>query len=354
MKKKTLLSLLLVLQILIVNLLSFFPGFVEEYYSNGLYPHIARMSRAVFGLFGFSVGDIIYGIVLFLALRWLWRKRKTWRRHYKDNGLSILAAFSVFYFLFYFLWAVNYHRVPLNEKMALEKEYTTDELVAFTKRLIVKVNEAHNAIEQNDSIKATNPYTVDEIYRKSAGGYNNLEKQYPFFGYETESIKSSLISVPLSYMGFGGYLNPFTNEAQVNCKLPLYNLPTTTCHEMAHQIGYASESEANFIGYLASIKSDDVYFRYSGYSFALKYCLRNIKKLDEEKANALLPLINTGVLRNFEESEQFSEEYESFIEDIFKYIYDTMLKINHQKDGLETYSKFVGLMVNYYKEKEIK
>jgi hypothetical protein len=32
----------------------------------------------------------------------------------------------------------------------------------------------------------------------------------------------------------------------------LYNLPTTTCHEMSHQIGYANESEANFIGFMAS------------------------------------------------------------------------------------------------------
>jgi hypothetical protein len=41
-------------------------------------------------------------------------------------------------------------------------------------------------------------------------------------------------------------------------------LSATTCHEMAHQIGFASESECNFIGFLASVKNDDLYFKYSG------------------------------------------------------------------------------------------
>ena len=209
------------------------------------------------------------------------------------------------------------------------------------------------SITKNDSIKVENPYTVRQVYDKAVKGYNNLKQTYPEFTYETESIKSSLISTPLSYMGFGGYLNPFTNEAQVNENLPLYNLPTTTCHEMSHQIGYASESEANFIGYLASIHSDDPYFKYSGYSFALKYCIHNIEKLDEEKAKSLLPLINTGILRNFEESEQFNDRYSSFVEVFFKSFYDNFLKFNHQKDGLETYSRFVGYLVNYYHEKDL-
>lgn len=353
MKKKFILPLLLLVQIIIVNLLSFFPEFTERYYSNGLYTYISAGSRTLFGLVPFSVGDIIYGIVIILLLRWLWKIRKTWRRQYKDNLLSLLGFFSVFYFLFYLLWAVNYHRMPLNKKMAIDKEYELAELVAFTKRLITKANAIHLQAAGNDTVKVSIPHTIPQIYSKAINGYRVTQSQYPYFGYEHESIKSSLISVPLSYMGFGGYLNPFTNEAQVNSKLPLYNLPTTTCHEMAHQIGYASESEANFIGYLASINNDDIYFKYSGYSFALKYCLRNIAKLNEKQAEALLPLVNKGIRKNFKESEEFNKKYQSFVEDFFEFFYDKYLKINHQEDGLETYSKFVGLLVNYYEKKDL-
>jgi hypothetical protein len=110
-----------------------------------------------------------------------------------------------------------------------------------------------NQITKNDSVKVVVPYSTQEIFELSVKSYTSVEKEFPFLKYEKPSIKPSLISVPLSYMGFGGYLNPFTNEAQVNDCLPKYNFPTTTLHEMAHQIGYASESEANFIGFLASI-----------------------------------------------------------------------------------------------------
>jgi hypothetical protein len=70
-------------------------------------------------------------------------------------------------------------------------------------------------------------------------------------------------------MGFSGYL--FT-EAQVNYIGPMYSFPMTTNHEMAHQMGFASETECNFIGFLASIKMI-IYIQYSGYSYALRYCL---------------------------------------------------------------------------------
>lgn len=352
-QKKHILPLLLLLQIIIVNTLAAFPAFVEDYYSNGLYPVIAAGSRSLFGLVPFSVGDIIYGIVLVLAFRWLWLKRKTWRRAFWDNVLGLLSFMSVFYFLFHLLWAMNYHRVPLHEKMGIEKKYELNELVAFTKKLIVKTNAMQVQIVGNDSVKVVNPYTIPQVYDMSVKGFQRVSGMYPYFAYERESIKSSLISTPLSYMGFGGYLNPFTNEAQVNARLPLYNLPTTTCHEMAHQIGYASESEANFIGYMASVNNKDVYFQYSGYSFALKYCMRSIEKLDKKTAESMYPLINKGVRRNFKESKDFNDKYSSFIETGFEFFYDNFLKLNKQKDGLEGYSKFVGLLVNYHKEKDL-
>ena len=138
MRKKIILSILLFVQILIVNVLSFFPSFVENNYSNGIYPYIAKISRSFFGLFSFSVGDIIYGVVIFFIIRWLWLRRKTWRREFKGNILTVLSFFSVFYFLFNILWAVNYHRIPLNEKMGIDKQYELEELVTFTKRLIKK------------------------------------------------------------------------------------------------------------------------------------------------------------------------------------------------------------------------
>lgn len=363
MKRKFILPLLLLVQIVLVKILSFFPEFVERFYSNGLYVGISKFSRITFGSIPFSVGDCIYFIVIFFVLRWLWQRRKSWTRggaersgaksEWKSNLLRITSFLSVFYFLFNMLWALNYHRVRLFEKMEIQKEYSDADLLAFTKKLIAKTNAIHHQIEKNDRFKVIFPYTQEQVFEMNLQGYQSLSSEYPFLKYENPSVKKSLISLPLTYMGFSGYLNPFTNEAHVNDLGPMYNFPMTTSHEMAHQLGYASESEANFIGFLASIKNENVYFQYAGYSVALRYCLRNWKIRDEKVLKELLQTIHPGILANYQESEDFWDQYETFIETGFKVFYDNFLKFNEQKDGLESYSKFVNLMVNYYQDREI-
>ncbi len=352
-KQRLILPILFLLQIIGFNILSNFPEFVEKHYSNDLYPHISKFSRNVFGSIPFSIGDCIYAIVVFFVIKWAWVNRRTWKVAWKKNMIQILSFASVFYFFFHFLWALNYSRQPLFEKMSIKKEYSDQDLLVFTKRIITKTNAIHYEITKNKSLKIVFPYSQKEAFKMNLNGYKNLSKRYTYFTYSNLSIKKSLFSLPLTYMGFGGYLNPFTNEAQVNDMMPLYNFPTTTCHEMAHQMGYASESECNFIGFLASIKNDDLYFKYSGYSFALRYCLYNWEIRNPKLATQLLKTINSGIIKNYQESQDFWKQYETPIETGFKIFYDNYLKLNQQKDGLESYSKFVDLMVNYYEKREL-
>jgi hypothetical protein len=353
MKKKFILPFLLPIQFLLLKLISCFPELVESYYSNGIYGWISKTNRTVFGFFSFSIGDICYGIVLFLVIRWSYKQRTYWKSNWKSSALIALHFLSVFYFLFHFLWALNYYRVPLHKKLKIEKEYSDADLLLFTKKLIAKTNEIHAKIEIDSTKKIIFPYQQQQVFILNLNGYKSLTDEFPTINYSNLSIKKSLISLPLSYMGFGGYLNPFTNEAQVNDRGPMYQFPTVACHEMAHQLGYASESEANFIGFLASIKNENLYFQYSGYSYALRYCLHNWKIRDEKTLRLLLKTVRPGIIKNYDESEQFWKNYETFIEKGFKIFYDTFLKINQQKDGLESYSKFVNLMVNYYKTKPL-
>ncbi|MEY3499663.1 MAG: hypothetical protein RL308_1332 [Bacteroidota bacterium] len=353
MQRKYILPLFLLIQIVFLQVVSFFPKLIERYYSNGLYVWIAKFSRITFGFFSFSVGDIIYFGVILVLIQWVYGQRKIWRTNWKAIILKIISFLSVFYFLFNLLWALNYHRTPLFEKLNIEKDYSNADLLQFTEDLIAKTNQIHNQIAKNKDLKVAFPYTQEQVFEMNLEGYQSLSKVFPSFEYENASIKKSLISVPLSYMGFGGYLNPFTNEAQVNDKGPMYNFPTTVCHEMAHQLGYASESEANFIGFLASVKNDNLYFQYSGYSYALRYCLHNWQIRDEKMFAILHKKVNPGILKNYDESNAFWKQYETFVETGFQIFYDNFLKFNQQKDGMEGYSKFVNLMVNYYKDKPL-
>jgi hypothetical protein len=153
-------------------------------------------------------------------------------------------------------------------------------------------------------------------------------------------------------MGFGGYLNPFTNEAQVNILKPKYSTPLTITHEMAHQTGIGSESECNFIGFIAASKNEDLYFQYAAYTTIVRYCLSNLEKTQEGSLEKFLKTINKGILKNFDENEQFWEKYHTPIDTAFEIFYDNYLKANQQQDGLESYSKFVGLMIGYERNYE--
>ncbi|WP_367754474.1 DUF3810 domain-containing protein [Flavobacterium sp. WC2430] len=352
-KPKYILPFFLIVQIIFLQIIPFYPEWIEQNYSNGLYPSIAAFLRTFLGAVPFSIGDCIYFILIFLIIKWFWNKRKSWKLQWKNNILSILSFFSVFYFLFHSLWAFNYYRQPLFEKMAIQREYTDADLLDFTKALIIRTNSIQRQLAQNDSLKVKFPYTQNQAFQKNLNGYKNLSKEYHYFTFNQISTKKSLLSLPLSYMGFSGYLNPFTNEAQVNDLVPMYNFPTTTCHEMAHQMGYASESECNFIGFMASIKNEDLYFQYSGYSFALRYCLGNWEIRDKKIFKQLLKTVHPGILKNYQESSNFRKQYQSPIESAFHIFYDNFLKLNQQKDGMESYSKFINLMVNYYKEKKV-
>jgi hypothetical protein len=305
----------------------------------------------VLGSVPFSVGDCLYIILIIVVLKWFWSKRKSWKQNWKANSLQLVSFLSVFYFSFHVLWALNYYRQPLFEKMEIQKDYANVDLVDFTKKLIAKTNHIQFQLTKSDRLKVVFPYSQEKVFTMNLNGYDNLSKQHQNFRFINLSTKKSLFSVPLTYMGFSGYLNPFTNEAQVNYLGPMYSFPMTANHEMAHQMGFASESECNFIGFLGSIKNDDLYIQYSGYSYALRYCLGILEFNNKKSFDQLITTVHPGILMNYQESVNFRKEYKTPIEAGFHLFYDQFLKLNQQKDGIRSYSKFVNLMVNYYGKK---
>ncbi|UZO80410.1 DUF3810 domain-containing protein [Aquimarina sp. ERC-38] len=353
-KTKILLTLLLPVQIIGIQLISFFPKFIEDYYSNGLYLYISRGLRYTFGWIPFSFGDIGYFIFIIFIIRFIYKQFKTKPFSWKKLVIEIGSTLSVVYFMFHILWGLNYYRQPMHKILDIDDTYTEAELIQVAKYFIEKSNQIHQQLQPDDSLAVEIPYTKDEIFDKTIAAYQNLVKKYPFQSYQPASIKKSMLSLPLTYMGFSGYLNPITNEGQVNSLILNYKTPTTTCHEEAHQIGFAKENEANFIGALAALNSDDLYFRYSGVTFALKFCLNDLYRRDEQKAICLIEQnLRHGVRMNYRAVNEFWEAYRNPIEPLFKESYDSYLKANNQPDGMETYSYVSALLVNYFKGKEV-
>ena len=352
--KKYYLVLFFIIQIVALQLVAFFPALIENYYSAFFFVQLSLFLRQLFGSISISVGDILYIILLIYLSKSLFETRHLWAKNWKAYFLKTINFCAIAYFLFHFLWGLNYYRKPLFEKMNLKKDYTNRELYSFTQKLILNTNQIQFQITNDKNRTVLVPFSNQQLVLATQNGYQKLAQKHGFFTYQNASIKPSLLSVPLSYMGFSGYLNPFTNEAQYNAKAPRYGLPMTICHEMAHQIGFANESECNFIGYLSANLNANIYFKYAANTLALKYCLRTIQMQNSDKSKFYFNQLNKGIVANFNEDKEFYNKYHSFIETGFELFYDRFLKLNQQQDGIESYSKFLDLLINYDKQNTIK
>ncbi|GGW31169.1 DUF3810 domain-containing protein [Arenibacter certesii] len=349
-KIKNLIALSLLPQILLVKWLGTYPELIENYYSKGLYPLISGFWRALLGWIPFSIGDILYALLIIVSLRYLIVNRARIKQKPIWFLRDIAVVASVAYFSFHILWGFNYYRQPLSMTLELRDQHSEQDLVDFVDRLITKTNEAQFQLTKDSTKMVLIPYSKKEIFKITIEGYRTLENQLPIFTYKRPSLKRSLFSTPLTYMGYGGYLNPFTNEAQANGRLPNFRFPIISGHEIGHQLGYSAENETNFVGYLVTVKNEDPYFKYAAYAYALSYCLNDLAYRDRELLDNAYSKINPGVIKNYNEVSKFWQAHENPMEPVFKSVFNTFLKANNQAEGIKSYNAVVSLLVNYYQE----
>ncbi|GET45904.1 DUF3810 domain-containing protein [Capnocytophaga felis] len=321
------------------------PQITETFYSRNIYPYIAKTLHFAFGWIPFSFGDVFYTILGGFAVYFVIKNRKKiWKKPIWFADKAFLFIFILF-FCFFTLWGFNYFRISLSESLKIDTKYTKEALFQVTEKYILQANDFHKLLAENDSVKVNFQITHREIYEIAQKNFPlDIENMTDFSSFK--SIKPSLYSLFLTYMGYSGYINPFTNEAQVNGKLIGYSTPITACHEIAHQMGYAAEEEANYIGYLAAKSSDNLYFKYSASIFALRYLLNEVYKFAPEKYEEMKARIRPGIFQNYAETRNFWKQYENRAEPVFKKSYDTFLKANKQQQGIESYNLVVGLLVN--------
>lgn len=338
------------IQWIVVSWLSKKTDWIENNYSQGIYPFISKNLQAVFGSLPFSFGDLVYALLIIYVITWIYRIIKFRKFKLKAFLLRVLSGVSIVYFFFYFNWGMNYFRKPLDQMISLEKTtYTDHELYAVTKTLVAETNNVHLRLVEYDTLLVTvhASYTKNDIRQMVKKGYADIGIAIPNTHLAKSSVKPSLFSEPLSYMGFAGYLNPWSNESQINTRIPLNAFPATASHEIAHQLGFGSESEANFIGYIAGMNHSDDFIQYSSSIMALRYCLFEVYKRDKEVYQEFLDEVHIGIKKDFKERQKFWDTYQNWSEPFFKLFYDSYLKANNQTHGIQSYNRMVGLVVNY-------
>ena len=334
---------LLPLQLWGLTYLKNHPAWVETYYSQRLYPFIFETHRFFFQQFSFSLGDLFYAIAILLIVKsgvLFFKKRMVAWKLILGNSLSLISLVVLF---FNVSWGLNYYRTPLHQDLKYKMTYNETELENTLSKLILISNQLHSQLSINDTTAVKIQYSKDKIAELIEKEFDfDLKKMKP-----QPYLKQSLWSTLLSYMGYSGYLNPFTLESQANSKIPKLNFIVTAAHEMAHQLGIASEGEANFIAFYTSIKHSDPFVQYAGYTFALQYSYSELFKANPELAKEKIKSLHPGIIKNYRAFSEFWKQYQNPFEPLLKKGYDSYLKANGQAQGIQSYSGLVGYVIAY-------
>lgn len=345
---------LLIVVTILIKWVSWYPGWVERNYSIGIYPLIAKVQRFLFGWIPFSIGDLFYAFIILVVcyrvikfLRLLFKKKLT-RRYFvlaMQQGIFILLFLYVFFNL---LWGLNYNRQGIAYQLDLKvKQYSLADLDTLTKAMQERVNyyAAFVTEAQRDSFDKKKT-----LFNNAVEAYDEAAKQYSFLKYHPKSIKPSLFSYLGNYLGFQGYYNPFSGEGQVNTTVPRFLEPFVTTHEIAHQLGYGKENEANFVGYLASKSYNSAIFRYSVYYDMYNYAVGEVYRRDTTLAKSFQVTAHPQVKKDQQEFIKFYRRYKNPVEPVVMWGYGHFLKANNQPAGKRSYNEVVAWLIAYYKK----
>jgi Protein of unknown function (DUF3810) len=328
-------------------------SWIEKNYSNAFFPSLAKILRVLFGWVPFSIGDMIYSVVT-ISVLWqigkfvvrLFHKKDSWGK--KLFPLFTAAIILLFvYVYFYLFWGLNYYRKGIEHQLGLQNgKFEKQQLIDLNQSLLQKLNTTKEiCLQKKDTVMSSG-----RMFTAALEGYQNLETRFSFIRYRNASLKPSMFGKIGNYVGFQGYYNPFTGEAQVNTQIPNFVQPFVTCHEMAHQLGYASESEANFVGFLAATNSADTLLQYSAYLDIFLYSIGNLRAVDSLASKEIAKQLHEGVKRDIRTEREFAIKHRSFLQNWTDAFYDFYLRNNRQRSGIGSYNEVTGWLVAYKKK----
>ena len=267
----------------------------------------------------------------------------------------IVALFStvlVLFDIFAITVAPSYHRLPLHRNLGIENKPVTAERLKNTCSILVEMlNENASEIYYSFDGSSYSRHNFAVISDKIQKCYGIFCKKYDFvfpIGFRAKPIA---LSVPMTYLHTSGVYTYFTGEANINVNYPDYIIPHTVAHEMSHARGVFNEGDANFIGFLVCLESDDPYIRYSGIMNIFPYVANALYTADTAAYSEVMMGLNYNI---YEEIDSFSNFFEKYSNSkaalVSETVNDTYLKANGQTEGIDSYGLVVDLSVNYLEE----
>lgn len=368
----------------ILNLLSWNSTAFSDFYVDHLFPVLAAPLAHFSALFSFSLGEVMLALaVIWLAvfaadLLYLLQariRRKTAPRLFRKFPAVTAWLVNLVFLVMTLNCVILYHVTPLEASLpGYGKPYSVEELAQLRDVVVENCNRLSASVprDENQTVlyeggeaamaKAARLAIENEAsadLSSSPDGFSaSSPKNAPFrrlLGWST-TPKGLSSSYFISQQYMQGYYFPFAMEATYNTVMNIMNKPFTMCHELSHTHGFIYEDEANLIGFLACIHSDDPIFQYSGWLGVLNYVdnafyanvsreeylshptvLQTVRSDNEFLTDAAWEEVNQHAVLDTETVKAAADTY-----------LDTTLKANGISSGKASYEHVVGLLLEYF------
>ena len=332
-----------------------YPNLIANYYNQGFFKYWTIGLRWVFGSIPFAMGELVYIIVIILLVINIikyFTLLKRFNQIWQKIGFLLfkLAWLGIRLFVvFQLIWGFNYmqpdptNTFDLSIQPPKNVQIAQIEINQLTYELIQELNDTKQEIVLSNA-KTPN---FDETLAKVQLAYGRISKSYPMLQLQNHSIKKAIFPTLGDYIGFLAFYQPITAEAIVRSDLPMMTQPYTIAHEMAHQLGYASETEANFIAFVVATEADDPMLKYSMLLQMFTYAqdaqlllLAGTKGFDAWKAQIAKnkAMLSPAVLKDRAEIKAFFAARADKQIQASNQLYDQFLKWNQQAAGLDSYA----------------
>lgn len=231
--------------------------------------------------------------------------------------------------------------------------YTKKNLATLRDYLVEQCNTLADQIDRDEQGNAV--YSGDLI-AESVHAMETMGQQYDRLSGYYVTPKYLKCSEFFSQQYIMGYYFPFSMEANINSVMYITNVAPTVCHELAHTKGFIFENDANMIGYLACIQSDDTFLQYCGYLSVLNYVnndfYKSVNKSTYKKHVRISDRVaddNVFLTReDWQAVEKTAVVKTSTVKKVSNNFLNTNLKLNGVDEGIQQYNEVVNLLLDYY------
>lgn len=344
--------------ILMQEIFSRSPALAERYAVN-IFPAVSFPAVFLSSLIPISLTELalIVGImVLPLILAWfIYRAVKSTqkKKYFYRTALILAILFALLSGSFRLMHGINYSRKPLDETLnIMPADRSEEELAEVTRWLVESIIEEQKNLPVDESGCSLLLTDMNQTLKDGSAALDMASKRFPVLAGNDALPKPVVLSHYWSYTGIVGMYFPFFGEANINIDVPVYSIPMSICHELAHVRGIAREQDANLAAFIACISSDRADFRYSGYLFALGYIGGDLAFADIETYYQLMKNLPESYWANWRADADYWMQFEGPVAEVSTEANDTYLKANDQEEGIMSYSMVSGQIIEYYFKNE--